>query len=159
MIYIMLSGIPTSGKSTYVSFLLQKPEFHNAVVLSTDNYIEKVAKENNLSYNEVFENEIKAATKQLNVDLSEALKNNRPIIHDQTNLTQKSRAKKLKKIPDHYKKICAYSVIDLEEAQKRNKTRPGKVISTRVIMSMLEDFSIPTLDEGFDEIINIPYSF
>ena len=159
MIYIMLSGIPTSGKSTYVSFLLQKPEFYNAVVLSTDNYIEKVAKENNLSYNEVFETEIKAAIKQLNVDLSEALKNNRPIIHDQTNLTQKSRAKKLKKIPGHYKKICAYSVINLEEAQKRNKTRPGKVISTRVIMSMLEDFSIPTLDEGFDEIINIPYSF
>jgi predicted kinase len=118
----MLSGIPTSGKSTYVSFLLQKPEFYNAVVLSTDNYIEKVAKENNLSYNEVFENEIKSAIKQLNVDLSEALKNNRSIIHDQTNLTQKSRAKKIKKIPDHYKKICAYSVIDLEEAQKRNKS-------------------------------------
>jgi len=159
MIYIMLSEIPTSGKSPYVSFLLQKPEFHNAVVLSTDNYIAKVAKENNLSYDEVFEHEIKAATKQLNADLSEALKNNRPIIHDQTNLTQKSRAKKLKKIPDNYKKICAYSVITLEEAQKRNKTRPGKVISTRVIMSMLEDFSIPTLDEGFEEIINIPYSF
>lgn len=155
----MLSGIPTSGKSTYVSSLLEKPEFSNAVVLSTDNYIQKIADQENLTYDEVFDKTIKEATKHLNLDLSEAIKNNRTIIHDQTNLTKKSRAKKLKKIPDNYKKICAYSIIDLEEAKKRNKTRPGKVIPLRVLMMMLEDFQIPTIDEGFDEVINIPYSF
>ncbi len=154
----MLSGIPTSGKSTYVSRLLEKPEFNNAVVLSTDNYIQKIADQENLTYDEVFDKTIKDANKQLNLDLSEAIKNNRSIIHDQTNLTIKSRAKKLKKIPDSYKKICAYSVIDLEEATKRNKTRPGKVIPLGVLMTMLDDFEIPTVDEGFDEVINILYS-
>lgn len=158
MLYVMLSGIPTSGKSTYVSRLLEKPEFNNAVVLSTDNYIQKIADQENLTYDEVFDKTIKEANKQLNLDLSEAIKNNRSIIHDQTNLTIKSRAKKLKKIPDSYKKICAYSVIDLEEARKRNKTRPGKVIPLRVLMMMLDDFEIPTVDEGFDEVINILYS-
>ena len=154
----MLSGIPTSGKSTYVSRLLEKPEFNNAVVLSTDNYIQKIADQENLTYDEVFDKTIKDANKQLNLDLSEAIKNNRSIINDQTNLTIKSRAKKLKKIPDSYKKICAYSVIDLEEATKRNKTRPGKVIPLGVLMAMLDDFEIPTVDEGFDEVINILYS-
>lgn len=154
----MLSGIPTSGKSTYVSRLLEKPEFINAVVLSTDNYIQKIAEQENSTYDEVFDKTIKDATKQLNLDLSEAITNNRSIIHDQTNLTIKSRAKKLKKIPDSYKKICAYSVIDLAEATKRNKTRPGKVIPLRVLMIMLDDFEIPTVDEGFDEVINILYS-
>jgi predicted kinase len=158
MLYVMLSGIPTSGKSTYVSRLLEKPEFNNAVVLSTDNYIQKIADQENLTYDEVFDKTIKDANKQLNLDLSEAIKNNRSIIHDQTNLTIKSRAKKLKKIPDSYKKICAYSVIDLEEATKRNKTRPGKVIPLGVLMTMLDDFEIPTVDEGFDEVINILYS-
>lgn len=158
MLYVMLSGIPTSGKSTYVSRLLEKPEFKNAVVLSTDNYIQKIADQENSTYDEVFDKTIKDATKQLNLDLSEAITNNIPIIHDQTNLTIKSRAKKLKKIPNSYKKICAYSVIDLEEAQKRNKTRPGKVITLRVLMMMLDDFEIPTVDEGFDEVINILYS-
>lgn len=154
----MLSGIPTSGKSTYVSRLLEKPEFNNAIVLSTDNYIQKIAEQQNSTYDEVFDKTIKDANKQLNLDLSEAIKNNRSIIHDQTNLTIKSRAKKLKKIPDSYKKICVYSVIDLEEATKRNKTRPGKVIPLRVLMMMLDDFEIPTVDEGFDEVINILYS-
>lgn len=154
----MLSGIPTSGKSTYVSRLLEKPEFNNAFVYSTDNYIQKIADQENLTYDEVFDKTIKDANKQLNLDLSEAIKNNRSIIHDQTNLTIKSRAKKLKKIPDSYKKICAYSVIDLEEATKRNKTRPGKVIPLGVLMTMLDDFEIPTVDEGFDEVINILYS-
>ncbi len=93
----MLSGIPTSGKSTYVSRLLEKPEFNNAVVLSTDNYIQKIADQENLTYDEVFDKTIKDANKQLNLDLSEAIKNNRSIIHDQTNLTIKSRAKKLKR--------------------------------------------------------------
>ena len=41
---LMLCGIPTSGKSTYVERLKKISYWKNAVVLSTDNYIEQEAK-------------------------------------------------------------------------------------------------------------------
>ena len=53
----MLAGIPTSGKSTYISKLLR--DFPDAVVISTDDYIEAVARETGKTYNEVFNDNIK----------------------------------------------------------------------------------------------------
>lgn len=155
MKYLMMVGIPTSGKSTYVRSLFEDPYWQLATLLSTDNYLEEVAKNSNSTYNEIFDDYIKHATKKLNEDLENALKYKRPIIHDQTNLTKKSREKKLAKIPKDYQKIAVYSEITLEEAIKRNKTRPGNVIPQRVFMQMLEDYKIPTMDEGFDLIMRI----
>ena len=41
---IMLCGVPTSGKSTYVEKLKKMKYWENSVVLSTDDYIEKESK-------------------------------------------------------------------------------------------------------------------
>ena len=55
---LMLCGIPTSGKSTYVQKLKTLDDWKDAVVLSTDNYIEEYAKGVGQTYNEVFDDVI-----------------------------------------------------------------------------------------------------
>jgi tRNA uridine 5-carbamoylmethylation protein Kti12 len=153
MKYLMLSGIPTSGKSTYINKLLENSYWQSAVILSTDNYIARIAEESDTTCNDIFQEYIKEATRQLHLDLQEAIKLNKPIIRDQTNLTIKTRAKKLSNIPGRYQKIIVYFELPLEEALKRNECRPGKSISDAIIKRMFYTFEPPTSEEGFDLVL------
>lgn len=153
MLLIMLCGLPTSGKSTFVSKLLKEPEFSDAAVLSTDTYVEQVAQRLNKAYNEVFEDSIGEATRQLELTLIEAKDRGKSFIWDQTNLTTKTRKKKLSKIPSSYARIAIWFDITLEEALKRNQQRPGKMIPENVLRLMSEQFVPPSCDEGFDVVI------
>lgn len=151
---VMLAGIPTSGKSTYVKRLLKIPYWSNAVVLSTDDYIEKEAQRLNLTYNEIFDDVISDATRQLEIAFIEAKDKGKDIIFDQTNLSKKTRRKKLSKLPSCYRRTAVWFQIDLEEALKRNKTREGKFIPESILKRMYHQFEVPTYDEGFDFIEN-----
>ena len=152
---IMLSGIPTSGKSTYVKKLKETEEWGEAVVLSTDNYIEREAQRLETTYNEIFEDTIQEAQRALQQDLINAIKAGLDIIFDQTNLTSKTRKRKLKIIPKSYTRECAYFVIDLEEALERNKTRDGKFIPESILKQMYSQFETPTINEGFNDVKEI----
>lgn len=153
MLLIMLCGLPTSGKSTFVSKLLNDPAYKNSVVLSTDAYIEQVAQQMNSTYNEVFDDTIDEANHQLELTLIEAKDRGKSIIWDQTNLIPKARKKKLSKIPSSYARIAIWFDIVLEEALKRNKHRPGKMIPESVLKRMSHQFVPPSCDEGFDVVI------
>lgn len=147
---IMMCGLPTSGKSTYVKNL---PSYYSSIILSTDDYIEEEAKRQNLTYNQIFEQTIDDATKELELQLQYAIEYQKSVIYDQTNLTVKTRKKKLSRFPDSYKKTAVYSVIALEEALKRNRNREGKFIPESVLKRMYQQFTVPTLEEGFDYVI------
>jgi predicted kinase len=151
---IMLSGVPTSGKSTFVKFLLSQRYWKdkNPVVLSTDNYIEKVAQEHNTTYNEIFEDCISEATRQLELEFNMAKDKDRNIIWDQTNLSRKTRKKKLSKLPSHYHRGVIYFTVSLEDALERNKHREGKFIPESILKRMWHQFETPTLEEGFDYV-------
>ena len=151
---VMLAGIPTSGKSTYVKRLLKIPYWSNAVVLSTEDYSEKEAQRLNLTYNEIFDDVISDATRQLEIAFIEAKDKGKDIIFDQTNLSKKTRRKKLSKLPSCYRRTAVWFQIDLEEALKRNKTREGKFIPESILKRMYHQFEVPTYDEGFDFIEN-----
>jgi predicted kinase len=101
---VMLCGIPTSGKSTYVKRLKKLDYWKDAVVLSTDNYIEEYAKRVGQTYNEVFDDVIPDATRQLEIAFIEAKDKGKDIIFDQTNLSKKTRRKKLSKLPSYYRR-------------------------------------------------------
>jgi len=149
---VMLCGIPTSGKSTYVQKLKKLDYWKDAVVLSTDNYIEKYAKRVGQTYNEVFDDVIKDATRELELELNWSKSKGRNIIWDQTNLSIKTRKKKLSKLPSFYAKGAVYFEISLEEALERNKHREGKFIPESILKRMWHQFEIPTLEEGFDYV-------
>jgi len=138
----MLSGIPTSGKSTYIRGLLR--DFPDAVVISTDDYIEAAAKETGKTYNEVFDDNIKAANTNLNDKVNSAIKARKTIIWDQTNLTCNARRKKLSRFPKSYIKALIYFNIDLDTALERNTNRPGKVIPPALLRDMHDNYELPT---------------
>ena len=147
---VFLCGIPCSGKSTYVNKLKKIPYWENAVVLSTDNYIEKVAQEHNTTYNEIFEDCISEATRQLELAFIMAKDKGENLIWDQTNLTVKTRKKKLSKLPSFYARGVIYFEISLEEALERNKNREGKFIPESILKRMYHQLEIPTKNEDFD---------
>lgn len=147
---VMLCGIPCSGKSTYVNKLRAYEYWENSVVLSTDNYIEEQAKRLGMTYNEVFQDCIDEATRQLEMSFVRAKDEGKKIIWDQTNLSIKTRKKKLIKVPSIYKRTVVWFRVDLEEALKRNGTREGKFIPESILKRMYHQFEVPTLEEGFD---------
>ena len=147
---VMLCGIPCSGKSTYVNKLLTYEYWKDAIILSTDNYIEEQAKRLGMTYNEVFQDCIDEATRQLEMSFVRAKEEGKRIIWDQTNLSIKTRKKKLTKVPSIYKRTAVWFQVDLEEALKRNETREGTFIPESILKRMYHQFEIPTLEEGFD---------
>lgn len=152
---IMLCGIPTSGKSTYVNKLREYEYWKDAVVLSTDDYIEKEAKRMGLTYNQVFDDVIDNATRELELQLIMAKDKGKRIIWNQTNLSKKTRRKKLLKLPSFYKRGAIYFEVSLKEALKRNKTREGKFIPESILKRMYHQFEIPTRNEDFDYVEKI----
>lgn len=151
--YLMI-GLPGSGKSTWIeNFLKDNSDFQ---VISPDFFIEEFAKKNNKKYNEVFREVSDDALKKAKAFLRESLNLNLPIIWDQTNLTEKTRIKKVKQLKDKkYKVIAVTFVLSDEEWKKRIQTRKdsgGKHLSYKTIMNMKEMFVLPTYKEGFDEI-------
>jgi predicted kinase len=148
----MMVGVPASGKSTIIKKINQNNEF---VVLSTDNYIEAVAKMWESTYDAVFKGTIKAAEQNLQERLAEAIKEGRNIIWDQTNLTVKSRQRKLSKIPDDYTKMVwtLPTPTNWNLWKQRLDSRPGKTIPRSVLESMAESMEEPDLlssEENFD---------
>lgn len=148
----MLVGLPTSGKSTFVNGIILNATSMDFVVLSTDHYIDYYAKKYGKTYNEVFQEYVKEAQRKMNKSLAYAIDTGKNIIWDQTNLSVKARKAKLARIPDTYTKRAAYFPITLEEALRRNQTRPGKVIPEYVIESMHKTIESPTIEEGFEHV-------
>ena len=152
---VFLCGIPCSGKSTYVNKLKKIPYWENAVVLSTDAYIEKQAQRMGMTYNQIFDDVIDNATRELELAFIEAKDRGENLIWDQTNLTVKTRKKKLSKLPSFYARGVIYFEISLEEALERNKNREGKFIPENILKRMYHQLEIPTKNEDFDYVEKI----
>lgn len=146
---IFLVGIPTAGKSTFSS----NPKYSKYVRISSDDILQEIAKEKKQSYNTIFKANIRFAQIAMMKVLRKAIEEDKSIIWDQTNTSKKQRREKLKHIPAHYKKTAVYFIVDLETALKRNTQRPGKVIPPEVLERMIKDYELPTLEEGFSEVI------
>lgn len=146
----MLVGVPGSGKSTWRAHA----NLNHAVMLSTDDWIEAKAASQGKTYSEVFDSEVGAATQSMMRDLAGAIKADQDIVWDQTNLTAKSRARKLRQIPASYRKVAVFFPNPSpEELARRLAGREGKTIPAGVIKSMISQLEMPTTAEGFDEVI------
>ena len=146
--YTMLIGVPASGKSTW-----RNANAGHAEIISTDDIIEQIAASNGQTYNDAFKDNIKFATQIAKQRIVEAFNADLDVVHDQTNITKKSRASKLAMVPKHYHKTAVFFATPPEEEwQRRLNSRPGKSIPAHILDSMVEMLEMPDPDEGWNII-------
>lgn len=140
--FIMLVGIPGSGKSTYAKNLIYAT---NGVHLSSDGIRAELYGDEAIQGNpsEVFEIMHKRTL--------EALADGNNVIYDATNITRKDRASILSKIPKYVETECHIVWAPIEICIERDSKRERSV-GKEVIDKMLKRFQAPYYDEGFDSI-------
>lgn len=150
----MMVGLPGSGKST-----ISKTLFPRAVRLSTDDYIEDVAKQLGMTYNQSFDDLIEHATQHLqsNIQTVKRTDYGLTVVWDQTNLTAESRRRKLIQFTADWTKIAVYVPANDEDLYRVNENRKhyGRAIPDHILKSMINCFAAPTEQEGFDYIITV----
>jgi len=154
--YVMV-GLPGLGKSTIVKGMYKDAD---TFVYSTDDILERIAKFLGKTYDEVFEKHIKSATTEADIDLAYAIKEQKDIIWDQTNLGVKKRAKIINRMRQAGYQVRCECIVppasdysgDKEDWAQRLANRPGKTIPQHILSNMIESFVMPTADEGFDMI-------
>ncbi len=150
--FYMLCGIPGSGKSTWVDQTVGSMVAKN-MVLSTDDIIQDIADRQKLTYNDVFGDVTYAfAERMMHKLASIAFERCDVVIWDQTNLSVKTRARKLARVPLCWTKIAVFFDVP-ENLEERLASRPGKHIPKNVIEGMKRTYTKPRIEEGFDLII------
>lgn len=146
-----LIGVPGAGKSTWIKsqiWALGLP------VVGTDMYVEMEAHRQGKTYTEVFEDYMPIAVRLMANHALTCQANRLDFIWDQTSTTVKSRARKFNTLlPSQYEHIAVvFKTPEIDELKHRLASRPGKVVPWGVVQGMIDNFEMPTLDEGFKEI-------
>ena len=142
-IFIMLVGLPGSGKSTYAKLLKKQ---YNAIICSSDAVRKKITgdENNQKNNNEVF--------LILHRRIKELLKNGENVIYDATNIKSKSRRAfllELEKIPCIKK--CIIMATPLRTCYVNNICR-ARNVPNEVIEKMYKQWKTPYWFEGWNEI-------
>lgn len=133
-------GIPGCGKSSYYKNNLKKDVIH----ISSDKLREELLGDvNNQSNNSLIFNEMTKRTIM-------ALRINKSVYFDATNLNRKKRINLLKQLPP-CKKIAIVFAIPFAVCCERNNSR-DRTVPQFVMNKMYKNFQPPHYDEGFDEI-------
>ena len=150
-VYI-LCGVPASGKTTWIAN--QSFNWDSTVVASTDLYIEEQCRILGKPYRELFHDMILPAVSHMVEVVNAAFRDNLDIVWDQTSCTVESRRKKLRMIPASYSTVAVvFPTPPTDEHANRLANRGGKVIPASVVSEMVSAFVMPTLSEGFDQIV------
>ena len=148
----MLVGVPGSGKTTW----RKKFTGHRArvsVTASTDDVIEERALLRGTTYSEIFEAEIGSATKLMHATVRDAIDMGIDVYWDQTNLTIKSRARKLALFPEDWPRHAFFFPTPPEDVLRRRlEAREGKEIPWSVVSGMISRLEPPTTSEGFEQV-------
>ena len=145
-----LIGVPAAGKSTWIKLQDLVKDY---VVVSTDEFVEDYAKEVGSTYSEVFDDYMPTAVKLMAEKVIRAREQGKDIIWDQTSTTVGSRRKKFNMLPDYDHVAVVFNTPEMSVLKERLASRPGKNIPSHVMVQMIRGFQMPTLDEGFTEII------
>lgn len=142
--FIMLGGLPGSGKSTWTK---DKTEYdvHSSDAIRAELFGDEDVQEKPAEvFKLMFERTV------------ESLKAGRSVIYDATNLTRKNRVntlteikRALKGIEVSYKYVLVYAPI--KTCKLRNAARE-RVVPNHVIDRMLKAFELPVKAEGWDDI-------
>lgn len=141
--FIMMVGLPGSGKSTYAKKLSDKIQI---TIYSSDSIREELFGDENCQTdnNEVFET--------LHKRVKDRLKNKENVVYDATNISSKRRRaflSELKNIPC-YKK-CIIMATPFDECCRRNNLR-DRSVPPEVVIQMYKTWNTPYWFEGWNGI-------
>lgn len=146
----ILVGLPGTGKSTWTRNFSTEDDF----IISTDDILELIGNKYRMTYNQLFDNiTYSFAEKMMYKIAKHAMNSGKAIIWDQTNLTIKSRAKKIQLLREADYTISARVFHIPNDHVQRLAGRKDKIIPEHVLQSMLNKFEMPTYDEGFKSIL------
>ena len=149
----VLVGLPRAGKSTWIETNLK-----DEVLISRDNTVMELAskKYGTVTYSECFraltEEDQKEVDKIIDKQYLDAVRAEKDVIVDMTNMSKKSRKRWLANFPGHKKAIVFAT--EYKEILRRNmecKEKEGKYIPEFVIFNMAKNFTYPQYDE-VDEV-------
>lgn len=156
--FVVLVGASGVGKTSFVSEnsagLTNKYGIDS--VLSSDAVIEDIAHTRGLTYSEVFKDSINLATKYVESLIGILSLQQRSFVLDQTNLTVKSRQRKLNLLvhPQNYHRLAVvFDNVSYETLLHRVKSREGKEISEELLKDMLQRYEAPSIKEGFNRVV------
>lgn len=150
----MLIGLPGSGKSTISEGLLK--DMPDLIIVSTDEYIEKYARERGKKYEEVYREVGEDAQKWMNVRIRQIINEKKNFAWDQTNVFKSARKKKISMLEQNKYDVVAVALhLSEEELAKRVANRVakgGKKISYKIIQDMKASYELPSYEERFKEV-------
>jgi predicted kinase len=144
-----LIGVPGAGKSTWIANQLW---VNDCVYISSDQLIEEEAQRQGKTYNDVFKDYVNTAISLMLEQVITARDSGKNIVWDQTSVSVKSRKKKFQMLPDYEHIAVVFATPPRDELEQRLASRPGKNIPWEVVNSMINNFEMPTKEEGFTEI-------
>jgi len=145
-------GVPGSGKTTWIRNQIWAL---GLTVISTDTFVEAYAQQQGRTYSEVFEDYMPQAVDLMVQQAVLAREHGHTVIWDQTSTTVASRAKKFRMLPDHEHVAVVFGTPEPAELARRLASRPDKTIPDHVMLSMLQTWTEPSLEEGFLEIWHV----
>lgn len=142
--FIMLCGLPGSGKSTYAKSLI---EFKNNIsYLSSDKIREELWGDENVQGdpNKVFSLMLNRCIDNLKAGID--------VIYDATNVKRKNRVSTINSIKKYADKIeCHIVWAPIDICVQRDSMR-NRTVGADVIMRIARSFDAPYYDEGFSDI-------
>ena len=149
-VFIVLTGLPASGKSTLRKALEASWRAPGLVACSTDDYLEAVANRDDIGYQRAYKEHSTDAAKFMQHRISVALSGARDILVDRTHLTTDARRRIRANVPSIYTEISILCACDPDERKQRDAGRGERMIPDHVIETMRGFAVAPAKDEGFD---------
>ena len=147
-----LIGVPAAGKSTW---LRSQNWIEGMEYVSTDYHVHEYAKLQGKTYREVFEEYMPTAVELMAKEVVAARLVGRDVLWDQTSTTVKSRARKFNMLPDYHHIAVVFPTPAIEVLKERLANRVDQPIPWEVVQGMIDNFEMPTEEEGFTEIWRI----
>lgn len=147
-----LVGLPCSRKSTYAKNLT------SGAILSRDDLLTYTYPD--MTYNEAYEYvrsdsaRLQIFNKAFDKLITQRSREQKDLVVDMTNLSLKSRRSLMQRFP-HAQFKCVVFLPPFSSVIRCNQTRPGKSISTDILINMSKSFVMPVKQEGFTDITYI----